>query len=639
MKNIFKSITITIIIFILIGCNEDGSSGKYREYRLLSGLIKISLTKQNEPPIFTSPNSVSVNENQTSALTLTATDVDSPILIFIIKGTDASSFNLNNATLTFKIAPNYETKKIYKLTAIVSDENNSVEQNITISILNIPDVLPILGGDLNLTIYENTKIGVNIGTISINTIGDSAISNMEVNGTNSNTFAISTTNGAITLKSLLDYNTKSLYEFNVTAINNAGRSNTIKLTINILKYTKLAIRLAVYDNNSTSVSTDDRLRIYFTKDIDSVTRSTNSISNYLVSGIGDISNAIGSYTSTFKEDKLKTINIALIPYETNISIKSNSIQDTNSTFANTNPHSIISAYNIKKTGQTISKVTNDDGTYQKGITPIYNRDNINNIVLDNITGLMWQDNIEANTTQKQLITTANYTAGNYLDTSGDTASTYCSSLTLGGYTDWRIPLALELLKIIDYTKSSPSMDTSYFKYTASNRYWSSTPYNGTTRASFYLDISDGGLSVYNKKTAYNIRCVRRNKLAKHKIIRDNTKNVVIDNNTKLMWQDDGAVSFITLPSMISAINACESLNLGGYFDWRLANVNELNSIVDRNLSPSIISGFLRVSSNYYWSSTDYIDNPNTFWTVSFFKGRVSFSSDGTSNYVRCVRDL
>jgi len=45
---------------------------------------------------------------------------------------------------------------------------------------------------------------------------------------------------------------------------------------------------------------------------------------------------------------------------------------------------------LKKTGQTTSYAQFDDGEYQIGITPSYNRSG--DIVIDNITKLQWQDN-------------------------------------------------------------------------------------------------------------------------------------------------------------------------------------------------------------------------------------------------------
>jgi len=176
---------------------------------------------------------------------------------------------------------------------------------------------------------------------------------------------------------------------------------------------------------------------------------------------------------------------------------------------------VASAYAIKKTGQTLSYEANgtihtagtqkDDGYYQKGISHSYSRDNTKEVVLDHITGLMWQDN---ESIQKQWVTTANYNAGNYSDTSGDTASTYCSDLTLGGYSDWRLPSAKELLFIVDNSKYNPSIDNQ-FQNIVSNGYWSSTTDASNTSHAWYVDFYDGSTHYYGGKYySLYVRCVR-----------------------------------------------------------------------------------------------------------------------------------
>lgn len=119
-------------------------------------------------------------------------------------------------------------------------------------------------------------------------------------------------------------------------------------------------------------------------------------------------------------------------------------------------------------------------------------------------------------------------------------------------------------------------------------------------------------------------------------LRDNTKNVVLDTTTNLMWQDD-----ITPEPMNwgSAITYCENLELGNFSDWRLPNKNELKSIVDRSsvVSPAISSVFQTVFDlGDYQSSTTSAVYTNQVWLVSFLDGKDSFGTKGNT-YVRCVR--
>lgn len=59
-------------------------------------------------PSFSSSTAVSVNENQTSAIDLNATDVST--ITYSISGGDSVHFNVNSSTgvVTFKVAPDFE---------------------------------------------------------------------------------------------------------------------------------------------------------------------------------------------------------------------------------------------------------------------------------------------------------------------------------------------------------------------------------------------------------------------------------------------------------------------------------------------------------------------------------------------------
>ena len=179
---------------------------------------------------------------------------------------------------------------------------------------------------------------------------------------------------------------------------------------------------------------------------------------------------------------------------------------------------------IKKTGQTKSydssgnEVTDssikDDGFYQKGVDHNYTRDDVNYTVTDNVTGLMWQDDAEAASVTKPWLTSANYTICSEetssdvcYDTSGDTATTYCSQITTGGYADWRLPTVEELEGIVDYGKVSPAIDTT-FQNTTSDYYWSATTYEAYRHYVWFVGFYDGYVSYSNKNNSFYVRCVR-----------------------------------------------------------------------------------------------------------------------------------
>jgi hypothetical protein len=117
---------------------------------------------------------------------------------------------------------------------------------------------------------------------------------------------------------------------------------------------------------------------------------------------------------------------------------------------------------------------------------------------------MWQDN---ESVQKQWVTQGNYDAGNYEDTSGDTAHSYCIALDLGGYDDWRLPTIQEIQTIVDDSRYNPSIDT-IFESIQSSGYWSSTSYADDSSRAWRVYFSYGDTNNNNKNNNNYVRCVR-----------------------------------------------------------------------------------------------------------------------------------
>ncbi len=95
--------------------------------------VTVSVTNVNDvAPVITSGPSFSSIENQTSVGTVNATDVEGDALIFSISGTD---FEISSSgVITFKSAPDFETKSSYSATVTVSDGVNTTTQTITVNV-------------------------------------------------------------------------------------------------------------------------------------------------------------------------------------------------------------------------------------------------------------------------------------------------------------------------------------------------------------------------------------------------------------------------------------------------------------------------------------------------------------------------
>ncbi len=303
---------------------------------------------------------------------------------------------------------------------------------------------------------------------------------------------------------------------------------------------------------------------------------------------------------------------------------------------------------LHKTGQTISYYNNDDGNLQKGATRSYTRDDEAQTVTDNVTGLMWQDDV---ITKKIWVTQENYDNRKYLDTSGNTAITYCENLTLYGYEDWRLPTYSELYYLSDKGRVDPAIDSLFQNIISSEGYWSSITTNNASSAWVVKD--DGNSHDESKNSSSLVRCVRGKNKITHNFVRDNTKEVVIDTETCLMWQDNIDTKTVQ-KTWQEAINYCDDLNFANFNDWRLPNINELYTTFDTyEYGKGFKSVFVNVDWEY-WSSTTIAsttrssrgpiidDNSHSgssdyAWTMYDYRGAPSSSIKSYTDNIRCVR--
>ena len=243
-----------------------------------------------------------------------------------------------------------------------------------------------------------------------------------------------------------------------------------------------------------------------------------------------------------------------------------------------------------------------------------------NVVLDNNTGLMWQ----------QTIPTDEY--------KWDDAISYCDDLIYAGYNDWRLPTPQELLTIVDNSRYDPAIDTTYFPNTPGSAFWSSsTYYVSYTNYAWYVRFSDGVVGYGSKSPAgnYHVRCVRGESLPSSTFETTTVKGdvVVTDTKTGLIWQKK---TYETRKTWQKALDYCEKLTYAGYSDWRLPDKNELASLVNyEKCDPD--SDFPDMPSQYFWSSSTSSGYTDLAWSVNFYHWGVGNVTKTSSRYVRCVR--
>ena len=116
--------------------------------------------------------------------------------------------------------------------------------------------------------------------------------------------------------------------------------------------------------------------------------------------------------------------------------------------------------------------------------------NGNGTITDRITQLMWQQQDEG------------------VVAVWEDAITACEELSLGGYSDWRLPNVKELRSIVDSGTYAPAIFSTYFPNTRTDSYWSSTTCVANTYAAWRVNFWHGEVTGLLKGTALFVRCVR-----------------------------------------------------------------------------------------------------------------------------------
>ena len=119
--------------------------------------------------------------------------------------------------------------------------------------------------------------------------------------------------------------------------------------------------------------------------------------------------------------------------------------------------------------------------------------------------------------------------------------------------------------------------------------------------------------------------------------RDNSKELVIDKATGLMWQDNIDAKTIK-KNRKDAKHYCRRLVFAGYDDWHLPRIKELKSIVDKQKTdPAIRKGFKNIISSHYWSSSPNLSDTMNALNIDFKSGQIYNNYRKGKGYVRCVR--
>lgn len=252
------------------------------------------------------------------------------------------------------------------------------------------------------------------------------------------------------------------------------------------------------------------------------------------------------------------------------------------------------------------------------------------VVVDQVTGLQWQQAAPAD----KLAAAA--------------ADAYCAELTLSGYDDWRLPTRIELVSLVDFTRS-PAIDSEQFPDVSGN-FWTSSRTAKVSNPQRYWQVSftNGGTLTSSEAVGSRVRCVRSEIAAEGPVARylfegQSPNEVVTDAATGLSWQrtlDSKQYSFAEAEAYCSELSVA-----GGGF--RVPSMKELQTLVDerKNEPPAIDATAFPATPamGFWWTSSKSVNDAGAAWFVNFASGEASDYTTTLGDIVdmplnvRCVR--
>jgi hypothetical protein len=245
------------------------------------------------------------------------------------------------------------------------------------------------------------------------------------------------------------------------------------------------------------------------------------------------------------------------------------------------------------------------------------------VVIDNVTGLMWQET-------------------GFVELTADEATSRCAELEAAGHCDWRLPSRIELVSLVDFTRA-PAIDVTAFPDVTGEYLSASTHAGSRWRIGF-----DGATRLLTESQVPrgSVRCVRNHGQSeapepRYTFAGQSPNDVVSDHGTGLVWQrrpSDATYSFS------GAEAYCAGLEVeGGGF--RVPSMKELQTLLDegRGSSPLIdeqaFPGFPTTLNATFWTSSPSARSDADAW---FVRGGATLDSAVDAGidalfYVRCVK--
>ncbi|SFD53815.1 Ig-like domain-containing protein [Pseudoalteromonas denitrificans] len=314
---------------------------------------------------------------------------------------------------------------------------------------------------------------------------------------------------------------------------------------------------------------------------------------------------------------------------------------------------------VPKTGSNQVLRAFDDASLNWGAERHYIQNPGDQYVVDQVNNLVWQDDID--TVNLKL----NYPA----------ATAYCDALELGGITDWYLPSRLQILFLLDYSKGNHNralLDTAFQNVPESDRsdasyfdYWVSevshlilnggAEYDVASQINIFTGKVNGRNGINHMYETSHVRCVSGNSTFKPEYELASTNYSVfrsdvslIDNTNNIMWQLNKNDIDKSLFTWKEAINYCENIVHANANDWRLPNINELQSVSTEEDFQKYKYQYngIRFLAGYkwdIWSTTPTISRSHVYSfgkdMTRFYRTLTISPTDDEKARVLCVRDF